>query len=190
MGLALLLRAHGVQVLGTAETAPAATDLVIRRQPQASVIDASLGGAEPLAVARDVLTHWPAARILIYYPGCQLDPAHVQAGLGVGVGGFVSKSGAFEDLLAGIRAVADGQSYLDAGARREPGERHLTRREREILALLARGLTSEQVAGELFISRLTVHSHVRNLMAKLGASTRTHALALALAGRELELPPL
>jgi DNA-binding CsgD family transcriptional regulator len=65
--------------------------------------------------------------------------------------------------------------------------RVLTPREREVLGFLAHGLTTEQVAGELFLSPLTIRSHVRNAMQKLGAQTRTHAVALAL--REGEIDP-
>ena len=61
----------------------------------------------------------------------------------------------------------------------------LTRREREILGLLAEGLSGAQIAGELVLSPETVRTHVRNAMAKLGASTRSQAVALALKGNEI-----
>jgi DNA-binding NarL/FixJ family response regulator len=190
LGLALLLRGQGVEVTGTAETPAAATDLILRRRPHVAVVDAALDEGEPLGVARGVLARWPGARILVYYAAGEVDATHVEAGLEAGIGGFLSKGAAFDDLLAAIRTVFGGERYVGAGAWQPPTSRRLTRRELQILRLLARGMTSEQVAAELVISRLTVHTHVRNLMAKLGANTRTHALALAVAGRELELPGL
>jgi DNA-binding CsgD family transcriptional regulator len=63
--------------------------------------------------------------------------------------------------------------------------RVLTDREREVLALLATGMTGEQAAEELFLSPETVRTHVRNAMRKLGAKTRVHAVALALRLREI-----
>jgi DNA-binding CsgD family transcriptional regulator len=64
----------------------------------------------------------------------------------------------------------------------------LTRREREMLSLLADGLTATEIAGQLVLSRETVKSHVRNAMLKLGARTRTQAVALALQQDELSRP--
>jgi DNA-binding CsgD family transcriptional regulator len=58
--------------------------------------------------------------------------------------------------------------------------------QREVLGFLAHGLTTEQMAGELFLSPLTIRTHVRNAMEKLGAQTRTHAVALALREGEIE----
>jgi DNA-binding NarL/FixJ family response regulator len=102
----------------------------------------------------------------------------------------VLKSAPPAELLAALRRVAGGGDYVDPGlaeilrsCARPSRLSQLSPREREILALLAQGLNGEQVAERLVISSETVRTHVRNSMAKLGARTRIHAVALALAER-------
>jgi DNA-binding NarL/FixJ family response regulator len=84
-----------------------------------------------------------------------------------------------------IEKVADGEGYVDpalmpAFFSGKDKEEMLTSREREILQLLADGMSNADVAGKLFISQETVKSHVRHILAKLEADTRTHAVAIAL----------
>jgi DNA-binding NarL/FixJ family response regulator len=110
-----------------------------------------------------------------------------------GARGHVLKTAAPERLLEALAAVAQGASYVDPAlerlfARQEAARSHplLTRREREVLQLLADGLNGEQAAQRLFISGETVRTHVRNAMEKLDAQTRAHAVAIALRRGEIE----
>jgi DNA-binding NarL/FixJ family response regulator len=107
--------------------------------------------------------------------------------LDAGARGFLLKEAPLSDLVRAIRIVGAGGTFIDpvlAGVIAGPlaAERMplLTKREREILRLLADGMRNEQVAVELSISPLTVRSHVKNSMAKLEADTRTQAVARAL----------
>ena len=97
------------------------------------------------------------------------------------------KEAPIDDLLRAIRAVAGGGTYVDpvlagtlAGSPTGAKRPELTVRERDILRLLADGLSNEEIGNALFISPETVRTHVRKAMAKLGADTRTQAVARAL----------
>ncbi len=109
------------------------------------------------------------------------------SGLDSGARGYALKDGSPRELVDALALVADGGSYVDPRLRpallsRRSTERlpSLSNREREILDLLAQGLTGEQVAEKLVLSAETVKTHIRNAMSKLEAHTRVHAIAIAL----------
>ena len=109
------------------------------------------------------------------------------AALDVGVRGFILKEAPLEELLRAIRIVAGGGSYIDpslAGVLAGPAANErmltLTKRERDVLRLLAEGMRDEQAGRTLSISPLTVRTHVQHAMAKLKCDTRTQAVAVAL----------
>ena len=109
------------------------------------------------------------------------------SGLDSGARGYALKDGSPRELVEALALVAGGGSYVDPRLRpallsRRSTERlpSLSNREREILDLLAQGLTGEQVAEQLVLSAETVKTHIRNAMGKLEAHTRVHAIAIAL----------
>jgi DNA-binding NarL/FixJ family response regulator len=106
-------------------------------------------------------------------------------GLESGAKGYILKEAPHETLVRAIEKVAGGDSFIDpalmpAFLSGKDREDMLTAREREILQLLADGMSNADVAQRLFISQETVKSHVRHILAKLEADTRTHAVAIAL----------
>lgn len=103
-------------------------------------------------------------------------PMHDEAGNLIGIVG-VSIELSDPDLAQALRAVADGDGH----------RRVLSPREREILGLLAHGLTGEQIATNLVLSPETIRTHIRNAREKLGASTRVEAVTMALVAREIQL---
>src|SRR5437764_371809 len=122
------------------------------------------------------------------------DRALLTEALDAGVRGFVLKEAPMDDLLRALHAVADGRTYVDpvlAGtlAASSVGSAlpQLTQRERDVLRLLADGLSNEEIGKRLFISAETVRTHVRKAMDKLDADTRTQAVARAL--RDAPGPP-
>jgi len=115
------------------------------------------------------------------------DRALLNDALDAGVHGVIDKEAPLEDLLRAIRIVAEGGTYLDPGSgalllagRVTTRPLALTTREREVLRLLAAGLTNELIGVELGISPQTVRTHVQKAIEKLGATTRTQAVATAL----------
>jgi DNA-binding NarL/FixJ family response regulator len=189
LGLGLLLQTSGLRVVGTARTADEAERMILARQPHVALLDAVSALDTP--IARNVLARWDGARLLAYVNSA-LEPAAIEDGFDAGLAGFASRAAEPTELVAAIRTVAAGAPYLDPRLRADGSdrlaERRLTDRQREILKLLAAGMTSEQAAQELVVSKQTIDTHVRNLMARLGARTRTHAVALALAHDEIQLP--
>jgi DNA-binding NarL/FixJ family response regulator len=193
-GIELLLRGEGLRVTGSTATVEGGRDMVLARMPDVAVVDIGLDGGSGVDLARQVLALRPNAGILLYTGGI-LDQTALREALGCGARGVALKAGAPAELIEAIRAVAGGGQYVDPrlaallDARESDALCLLTCREREILDFLADGLSGEEVAARLVISPLTVQTHVRNLMHKLGARTRVHALALALRHRETELAP-
>jgi DNA-binding NarL/FixJ family response regulator len=110
---------------------------------------------------------------------------YVMASLRAGARGFVLKTVAPKELTAAIATVARGGLYLDPEVASVMGEREfdpeqLSVREREVLVLAAKGLSSKEVAGKLFISERTVQTHLASIYDKLGSKNKTEALLLAL----------
>ncbi len=109
--------------------------------------------------------------------------------IGVGAAGFVSKTRGIGDVTAAVRAAAEGESMISpemltrllSKLSRTPGAAaSLTRREQEVLTLLARGLPNTAIAEELTVSVNTVRNHIANLSAKLGAHSKLEALSIAI----------
>jgi DNA-binding NarL/FixJ family response regulator len=189
-GMELLLRNAGCHVIGAAGDAEEAETLILDRRPDVTLVDLALPGENGAALTRRLLERDPELRIILYTGSADED--ELLDGLDAGAAGFALKSGAPEELRDAIRTVAGGGEYLDprltSFLARSNGQRRfvLSPREREILALLSKGLSGEDAAQELHLSPETVRTHVRNAMSKLNASTRVHAVALALQRGEID----
>jgi DNA-binding NarL/FixJ family response regulator len=117
----------------------------------------------------------------------------VMAGLMAGASGFLLKNSGRAELLRAVRAVARGESLLDTAVTRtvtrrlvelasraeSPELAQLSQREREVLALVAQGLTNREIATRLVISEVTARNHVSHVLEKLGLNRRAEAAALA-----------
>jgi DNA-binding NarL/FixJ family response regulator len=189
-GLELLLRDTECRVIGTADDAEAAHTLVERRRPDVAIVDINLPGQSGIDLTRLLLAQNPDLGVLLY-TGIN-DHETLSKALDCGARGFALKAGPPEELLTAIRAVAAGESYVDQRLRpmllaRFTTDRIgvLSPREREVLDLLSKGMTGEQVATRLSLSPETVRTHVRNAMDKLEAHTRVHAVAIALRHGEI-----
>lgn len=190
-GMELLLRRHGHHVIGTADDAEQAEQLILRRRPDVALLDLALPGESGAELARRLLAHDPELRIVLYTGAA--DEQQLLDGLDAGAAGFALKSGDPEELEQAIRTVADGGEYLDPrltpllrrDSQANGRDGVLSPREREILELLSQGLSGEDAAKQLYLSSETVRTHVRNAMTKLGAATRVHAVALALQRGEI-----
>ena len=185
-GIEILLRREGFEIAGIANSAAAARRILERRPVDVAVIDVSLGEDSGLDLVPDAKSH--GARALVYTGF--VDAATVAEARKAGADGVAAKAGSPGELAEAIREVARGESHFDprlnrAGAAEAEGPR-LTKREREIVDLLAEGLSGEEIAERLFISPETVRTHIRNAMERAGARTRAHLIALATpaAGRQ------
>jgi DNA-binding NarL/FixJ family response regulator len=188
--LAQLLRAEGIQVLGLAGAAEAAYELVLRRRPDVAIIDVRLGHESGVELSARLIQRLPSLAVLLY-TGELLEPEMVEALLKGGARGVALKTGEASELLDAIRCVASGRRYIDSGLRggsasSRPADA-LSEREREVLHLVAAGLTNVRIAETLVLSPHTVRTHVRNCLRKLGVNTRAQAV-LALERSESRIP--
>jgi DNA-binding NarL/FixJ family response regulator len=189
-GMEMLLRRHGHHVVGTANDAESAESVILRRRPDVALIDLGLPRESGAELTRRLLKGDPEVRIVLYTGAS--DESQLLDGLDAGAAGFALKTGDPDELEAAIRTVADGGEWIDPRLKdllarsNGNGRVHvLSPREREILGLLSTGLSGEDAAKQLFLSSETVRTHVRNAMNKLGATTRVHAVALALKRGEI-----
>jgi DNA-binding NarL/FixJ family response regulator len=190
-GIELLLRSEGLSVIGVADEVDYAYELVSRRRPDVVVVDIGLRGRSGLELARRLLDEDPDAGVLLYSGSA--DPDVLDDALSTGVRGFALKNGTPRELIDAIYSIAAGGSYFDpelsalSAAPKPKSGNLLSRREREILGLLANGMSGTAIARELMISSETVRTHVRNAMRKLTAKTRVHAVTLAIKRHEISL---
>jgi DNA-binding NarL/FixJ family response regulator len=192
-GLELLLAREGCQILGSVGDPQEAFDVIEQTGPDVAIVDIRLPGESGIGLTRRLLRERPDLGVVLYTG--HSDVQLLYEGLDSGARGYALKDGPPEELLEAIRSIAAGGTYVDprlrpallsrGATKRVP---HLSPREREILDLLAQGLTGERIAAQLFLSPETVRTHVRNAMEKLEANTRVHAIAIALRQGEIALP--
>jgi DNA-binding NarL/FixJ family response regulator len=170
-------------VIGEASDGESAVTLVERRRPDVVIMDVRMPGMDGLAATKVLTERNPDVSVLIFT--AYSERSLLSRGLESGAKGYILKEAPHQTLLRAIEKVANGEGYVDpalmpaflSGKERDD---MLTGREREILQLLADGMSNADVASKLFISQETVKSHVRHILAKLEADTRTHAVAIAL----------
>ena len=180
--LSLSRTAH-IRVVGEAPDGKAALDLAGRRKPNVVIMDVRMPGMDGLDATKALMEREPNTSVLIFT--AYSERSLLARGLESGAKGYILKEAPHDTLVRAIEKVARGDSFIDpalmpAFLSGKDREDMLTPREREILQLLADGMSNADVAQRLFISQETVKSHVRHILAKLEADTRTHAVAIAL----------
>ena len=188
----LLNSAPDITVIGDAGTAAQALARIPALKPQVAVLDARLPDGSGIDVCRDIRSAMPEVRCLILTSYDDNDA--IFAAVMAGAAGYLLKEIRGTSLLDAIRQVAAGRSLLDPsvterllarlrdGTPSDPRMASLSEREREILALIADGLTNRQIGERLFLAEKTVKNYVSALLAKLGMERRTQA---AVYGAEL-----
>ena len=182
-GLRLSLsRAPHIRVVGEASDGATAVTLAERRKPDVVIMDVRMPGMDGLEATKLLTQRVPDVAVLIFT--AYSERSLLGRGLESGAKGYILKEAPHQTLVRAIEKVAGGDGYVDPALMpaflTKEREHMLTAREREILQLLADGMSNADVAGKLFISQETVKSHVRHILSKLEADTRTHAVAIAL----------
>jgi len=184
-GLQLLLGQQGIDVLATAGTKAEGQRLVEQHKPDVALIDIALGDESGIDLTAQLIDSDPERRIVLYTGSNEIEK--LISGLDSGARGYALKEGTQAELVTALQTVAEGGTYVDPrlhpallSRRATQTQKSLSKREREIMDLLAQGLTGEQVAARLFLSPETIKTHIRNAMNKLEANTRVHAIAIAL----------
>jgi DNA-binding NarL/FixJ family response regulator len=191
-GLAALLTGHGMEVLGAAGNVAAGLDLVEHAAPDIALVDIQLPDGSGIDLTRELLARRPELGVILYTGDS--DAELLYSGLDSGARGYALKAGSMAELIDAIERIAAGGSYVDPrldrillSPRATAQVPQLSPREREIMHLMAEGRTAEAIANELSVSVETVRTHVRNVIRKLQARNRVHAIALALERGEIAL---
>jgi DNA-binding NarL/FixJ family response regulator len=184
-----------IEVVATAGTAAAGVAAAATHMPDVVLMDYALPDESGIEAAKRIRSQLPGVKTVLLTSS---EPDTTLPGaLEAGCAGYLQKSGALAKLAPAIRAVASGEiaiaaadlGRLVAGSGRSArGVGALTPREREILVLLAEGLTNKAIAERLSLSVHTVRTHVQTVLAKLGAHSKLEAVAVARKGGLLQRP--
>ncbi|MEU9634124.1 response regulator [Streptomyces tendae] len=195
---AVLATDPDIDVVAEAADGHEAVELVRRHRPAVAVLDIRMPGVNGIDAAAEIRATVPETSVIMLTTFGEDD--YILEALGGGAAGFLIKSGEPEELVAGVRAVAEGVAYLSpkvaarvvahlaatgAGAlagRRSAARRRvaeLTAREGEVLALLGGGLSNGQIARRLHVVEGTVKAHVSSILARLGVDNRAAAAVVA-----------
>jgi two-component system, NarL family, response regulator NreC len=171
----ILSQQPDIEVIGEASSGREALDLAIRLEPQVAILDIAMPEVNGVETTRLIRQNCPRTAVLIL--SMHKDAVYVRESLRAGAKGYLLKDAIDGDLVAAVRAVARGDGFLSpevSGTVLDDYQKHvtdpldlITNRERQVLQMLASGLTSKQIAGELDISVYTVDAHRSRLMKKL-----------------------
>jgi two-component system, NarL family, response regulator DevR len=181
----LLTSVPGFEIVGEAATADEARNRILAVRPDVAILDARLPDGSGIDVCRDIRSALPATYCLILTSYDDQDA--VLASVLAGASGYVLKEVRGSGLIDAVRQVALGRSLIDPaivsqvmtnirqGSATDNKLAALTEREREVLDLIAEGLTNRQIGERLFLAEKTVKNYVSSLLSKLGLERRTQA---------------
>jgi DNA-binding NarL/FixJ family response regulator len=183
----LLNRTAGVRFLGSAEAANVGLRLCQRLRPDVVLVDAAL---DPRGQLAHVLSSAAGSlRVVLLIDDARRTAQYIAGALAAGVAGVIRRAAQPADLLRAIQAAHTEGHYVDPllapvlatpAARTQPQPRQpLSRRELEVLELIADGLENQAIADRLYVSVETVRTHVKSILRKLSSRDRTHAVAIA-----------
>lgn len=188
-GLKAVLAGPDIEIVDMASTGEEAVEQVRQHQPEIVLMDIRLGaGIDGLEATRQIVALGLGTRVLMLT--LHEMPAYVREALAAGAAGYILKDAAIAELKAAIAQVRAGQSavsldLVNAAMRAAPLpgreadlSRMLTGRERDVVALVAEGLTNKEIGRRLEISPATVKVHVERIIGKLGVADRTQAAVL------------
>jgi len=190
-GIATLVNAEAdMKVVAEASTGEEAIELFRKYHPEVTLMDIQMPGLNGIDTIYEIQNEFANARIIVLttYAG---DVQMIKA-LRAGARAYLLKGHVHRELLATIRAVHAGQKRIPPEVAAELAEHatdeELTSREIDVLRLIANGNSNKQIAGQLSIGEATVKSHTTNILSKLQANDRTHAVAIALRRGIIDLP--
>lgn len=202
-GVVVLCRAaEGVDVVGEASDGRDAIDRIGQILPDVVLMDVDMPRLDGIAATREIRQLHPSVGVVVLT--VHEDQETIFEAIKAGASGYLPKSATLDEIRSAVKAVAAGGSFLDPVQARKLLHQFnryadetkaaadiyylLTGREREILALLAEGLTSRQIASQLVISERTVNTHIGNIYRKLHVNNRVDAVREAMRIRLVEPP--
>ncbi len=193
-GLALILSSDArLELVGEAHDGDVAVRRAVHQRPDVVLMDVRMPTMDGIAATRELIARVPSAKVVILTTF--EEDEYVVGALRAGASGFLLKRSSPEELLRAIYTVAAGDALLSPSVTRrvidrlveqpvlrpanDPRLDELTPREREVLLLVAHGLSNREIVGALSVEETTVKSHVRRVLMKLGVRDRVHAVILA-----------
>ena len=190
-GIATLVGAEpDMELVAQASTGQEAIEQFRLHQPDVTLMDLQMPGMNGIEAMIGIRSEFPNARVIVLttYAG----DVQVTRALKAGARAYILKGRLAGELLESIRAVHAGQKRIPpevaADIAEHAGESGLTEREMEVLRLIAAGNANKEIAAQLSITEETVKSRVSNILSKLGANDRTHAVTIGLKRGIIELP--
>jgi DNA-binding NarL/FixJ family response regulator len=182
-GLATIIESQPDLTLVAQATNARDAIVVFRKHvPHVTLMDLRLPDGTGVDVLRAIRKEYPKARVIML-TSSESD-GEIQQALEAGAAAYVLKSTPRNELIGAIRAVHGGQRYVaaDVAARlaKHIGDDRLTDRELQVLRLVQNGTRNKQIADQLSIAETTVNFHIKNIVEKLQAKDRTHAVVLAI----------
>lgn len=191
-GIAALVNAEpDLKLIAEASNGKEAIDAFRSHRPDITLMDLQMPSVDGLQAIEGIRTEFPDARIIVLttYSG----DMQVLRALKAGARGYILKGHVHKELLDTIRAVHAGQKRIPPDIAAELADHTtddlLTAREIDVLRLIATGNSNKQIADHLSIGEATVKSHVTNILSKLGANDRAHAVTIGLKRGIIELDP-
>jgi DNA-binding NarL/FixJ family response regulator len=189
-GIAALVNAESdMKVVGEASNGQEAIDKFRLQLPDVTLMDLQMPALNGLEAIIGIRSEFPHARIIVLTT--YIGDVQVLRALKAGARAYILKGHVHRELLETIRAVHAGQKRIPSEVAVElaghAADDELTSREIEVLRLIAAGNANKEIAGQLAISEETVKSHVTNILAKLGANDRTHAVTIGIKRGIIEL---
>ncbi len=183
-----------IEVVGEAANGEEAVRVVCQMRPDVAILDIAMPVLNGIEATRIIKREWPETRVVILtaYDYDEYIVALVEAG----AAGYILKTANYSEVVSAVRSVYEGESVLDPAVARkvwsyliaqqgtarqdERGSTALSRRERDVLVLAARGLSNKEIAQALGLSWRTVQSHLQSVFSKLGVASRTEAVVRGL----------
>ncbi|GAB3657717.1 transcriptional regulator [Glycomyces tarimensis] len=191
---AILTTEPGIAIVAEAADGQQAVALAQRHRPRVAVLDIRMPRLDGISAAKEIRRTMPDTAVIMLTTFGQ--DAYIADAIAVGSSGFLLKTGGPRDIIAGVRAAADGAAFLSpkvahriishmnsSRLARGPAARSsigdLTEREREVLSLVGSGASNAQIAADLHLTEGTVKGHVSMILSKLGLANRVQAAILA-----------
>ena len=192
-GIKSMLRSEqAIQVVGEASNGTELIDLLATTPADVVLMDINMPGKDGFETMEHLAAHFPAVKVLVL---SMLDhESYVNRMMNAGAWGYLLKNAGREELSSAIQLVASGTPYIcsevamdllkrtnsPAGLRAEPGIKDLSKREMEVLALIAEGYTNAEIADRLFTSKRTIETHRQNLLEKTNSRNTATLIKFAL----------
>ncbi len=192
-GLRMILELHGVEVVAEATDGGEAVELAIAHRPDLVLMDVRMPGTDGIAATRQIVAAGLETKVLVLTT-FDVDQ-HVYDALTAGASGFLLKDATADQLLSAVERTVAGETTMapqvlgrlvdrflqrsPAAGSESPELDSLSPREREVLGLMAEGLTNAEIAETLVVSLPTVKTHIRSVLAKLEARDRVQAVLMA-----------